>query len=181
MLGSLLTTKLFFPLARPTLVRRPRLIEHLQRGLKGPLTLLCAQAGSGKTTLMSEWRAGPGSGWPAAWLTLGADNNDLKRFLLYLSAALDHVMPGLADEIQPLIHASEQPNPEAILTFLINRLNDVEHDSVLVLDDYHLIDLPAIHRALIFLLEHLPSKIHLVLLTRADPPLPLARLRAKTK
>jgi LuxR family maltose regulon positive regulatory protein len=177
-LTSLLNTKLYFPPVRPSLVQRPRLVERLQQGLKGPLTLVSAPAGSGKTTLLSEWRAGPGARWPATWLSLGADDNDMTRFLQYLLAALNRLKPGLLQEFFPILESPEPPRPEAVLTSLVNTLDGFRHDFLVALDDYHLIELPAIHNALAFLLDNMPPRMHLVLLTRADPPLPLARLRA---
>jgi LuxR family maltose regulon positive regulatory protein len=177
--NSLLATKLYIPPARQVLVPRLRLVEKLQNGLQGPLTLLSAPAGSGKTTLLSEWHAGIGSAAQVGWLSLAAEDNDLTRFLHYLSAALDYLQAGLAADCQPLLQTPETPDAEGVLTFLINRLNELKQESVLVLDDYHLIELPAIHKAVMFLLEQLPPRLHLVLLTRMDPPLPLARLRAR--
>lgn len=178
MQNLLLTTKLFFPPSRSELVRRPRLIERLQQGLKGPLTLISAPAGFGKTTLISEWHSGLGSRFPVAWLSLSADDNDPARFLQYLIAALGNLQQGMGDEIQPLLQTSEPPNIGAVLTLLINQLSKLNQDAVLVLDDFHWIELPDINNLLIFLLEHLPPRLHLVMLTRADPALPLARLRA---
>jgi LuxR family transcriptional regulator, maltose regulon positive regulatory protein len=179
MQSSLLTTKLYFPPARPALVPRSRLVERLEKGLSGPLTLISAPAGYGKTTLMSEWRAGAGSRMPVAWVSLDITDNDLTRFLLYLTASLDTVQPGIAQEIQPLLQISEKPNTEAILTLLVNALNGFPQHFAVVLDDFHVIETPAIYEAMTFLLEHLPSHMHLVLLTRADPTLPLARLRTR--
>jgi LuxR family transcriptional regulator, maltose regulon positive regulatory protein len=176
---SLLFTKLYFPTIRQALVPRPRLVERLQAGLQGSLTLLSAPAGAGKTILLSEWHAGVGTGRPVAWLSLDAGDNDLIRFLQYLSTAIDSLQPGFAKEVLPLLQSTEIPNSEAVLTFLINHLRDLKKESILILDDYHLIELPAIHTSLAFLLDHLPPQLHLVLLTRADPPLPLARLRAR--
>ena len=178
-IGSLLTTKLYFPPPRPSLVPRPRLVARLQAGMQGPLTLVSAPAGSGKTTVLSQWRHGPGSGAPVAWLSLDHADNDPARFLQYLSAALDTLEPGLEEEARPLLQSAEPPNGEAVLTLLINRLSGLEEDAVLALDDFHLIENPVIHTALNFLLEHLPPCLHLVILSRADPPLPLARLRAR--
>jgi LuxR family maltose regulon positive regulatory protein len=177
--NSLLLTKLYFPAVRQVFVPRPRLVERLQAGLQCSLTLLSAPAGAGKTMLMSEWRAGVGARRSVAWLSLDAGDNDLTRFLQYLLTAIDFLQPGLTKEGMPLLQSFEIPNSEAVLTFLINRLSDLKEESILVLDDYHLIELPVIHSALAFLLDHLPSQMHLVLLTRADPPLPLARLRAR--
>ena len=179
MSNALLTTKLYFPPPRPSLVPRPRLIKRLQVGLQTPLTLISASAGSGKTTVLSQWRLGPGSGTPAAWLSLDPADNDPARFLQYLSAALDTLEPGLEEEARALLQSAEPPNGEAVLTLIINHLSGLQEDAILALDDLHLIDNPVIHNALAFLLEHLPPRLHLVLLSRADPPLPLARLRAR--
>lgn len=179
MQNTLLTTKLYFPPPRPLFVSRPRLVERLQSGLRGQLTLLSAPAGSGKTTLLSEWRTGPGVGYPVAWISLAPDDNDLTRFLQYLSAALENLQIGLVKEVQPLLQETDVANFEAVLTCLINHLSDLKRESILVLDDYHMIELPVIHQALTFLIDHLPPSLHLVLLTRSDPALPLARLRVR--
>jgi len=178
---SLLTTKLYFPPPRASLVPRPRLVERLQAGLCGPLTLISAPAGSGKSTILSQWRLGPGAGVPVAWLSLDPADNDPARFLQYISAALDPLSPGLAEEAQPLLQSVELPSWEEVLTIIINRLSSLEGETVLALDDFHLIENPVIHTALTFLLDHLPPHLHLVLLSRADPPLPLARLRARSQ
>lgn len=179
MSAPILTTKLYFPAVRPALVPRPRLVERLQTGLRGPLTLLSAPAGSGKTTLLSEWHAGPGCGVPVAWVSLEASDNDLLRFFQYIAAALDQIQPGIADKAAPLLQPSEQLNTEAVMTLLVNAMGELPQDIVLALDDYHMIETTVIHTALAFLLDHLPPRMHLVLLTRSDPPLPLARLRAR--
>ena len=181
MKNSLLATKHYFPPVRPSLVPRPHLVERLQAGLQGPLLLISAPAGYGKTTLMSEWRAGSGSGMPVAWLSLDASDNDPVRFLQYLSAAFDAVQPGLDGQVQPLLQSVETLNSEAVLTLLVNALSEFPRDFVLALDDYHVIEASAIHDALTFLLNHLPPRLHLVILTRADPAFPLARLRARSQ
>jgi LuxR family maltose regulon positive regulatory protein len=179
--NSLLTTKLYFPVTRPSLVPRPLLVERLKAGLQGPLTLLSAPAGSGKTTLLSEWHAAHGSTVPVGWLSLDKDDNDPARFFLYLSTALDSLQPGISQEIQPLLQTSEKLNYEAILTLCVNSLSSAPGDCVLVLDDYHIIENPEIHQATNFLIDHLPPLLHVFLLTRADPPLPLARMRARNQ
>ncbi len=179
MLSSLLTTKLYIPPARAALVPRPRLVERLQQGLQGPFTLLSSPPGSGKTSLLSEWRLGPGAGAPLAWLSLDEADNDPIRFFHHLLASLDVLQPGLLAELLPLLQTSELPRPEILLTPLINTLSSYPRDFILALDDYHAIETPLIHNGLVFLLDHLPPRLHLVLLTRADPPLPLARLRAR--
>jgi LuxR family maltose regulon positive regulatory protein len=177
--GTLLSTKLYVPPVRATLVSRPRLLERLAHGLGGPLTLISAPAGYGKTTLFSEWRAGPGASIPLAWLSLGAEDNDPPRFYQYLLACLGTIQPGVVQELLPLLQSPEPPQPEVILIPLVNALNENQQEFVLALDDYHVIEIDAIHTALTFLLDHLPAPMHLAILSRADPPLPLARLRAR--
>ena len=179
--SSLLSTKFFIPPVRATLISRPRLLERLAHGLDGPLTLLSAPAGYGKTTLFSEWRAGPGVSTPLAWLSLDAEDNDPTRFFQYLLACLDAILPGTLHDLVPLLQSPEPPSFETILTPLANALAENKQDFVLVLDDYHVIETSTIHTALTFLLSHLPPSMHLAILSRTDPPLPLARLRARNQ
>ena len=186
---SLLTTKLYIPPPRPNLVERPRLIERLDDGLRlgHKLTLVSAPAGSGKTTLVSTWAASQAH--PVAWVSLDKGDNDLVRFWSYLVAALQAVPDfdaGSVGEDALKLFKAPQPVPiEAILTTLINDIAALVRDSleerslVLVLDDLHLIEAPPVFQALTFLLDHLPPQMHLVITTRVDPPLPLARLRAR--
>jgi LuxR family maltose regulon positive regulatory protein len=178
MQSSLLATKLYFPPTRPNLVPRPRLVSRLQAGLQGALTLVSAPAGSGKTVLLTEWHAGVGARMPAAWLALEEADNDPVRFFEYLCTALDKLQPSLAEQTLPGMLIPDNPNLEALLTTAINTLLEMEQDSALILDDYHLIHEAEIHNAITFLLNHLPPRLHLVLLTRSDPSLPLSRLRA---
>jgi LuxR family maltose regulon positive regulatory protein len=179
---TLLTTKLYFPPPRSNLVPRPRLIERLSAGMCAPLTLLSAPAGYGKTTLVSEWRASEaGRDFPIAWLSLDEDDNDPTRFLSYLIAAVQTIEPDFGEITLASIQAPQPPSPHAVLTNLINELNEFERPFALVLDDYHVITIQPIHEALAFILDHLPAKMHLVILSRADPPLPLARLRARNQ
>ncbi len=178
----LLTTKLYLPPARPTLVPRPRLTGRISEELTRPLTLISAQAGFGKTTLMSEWRASEfGRNFPLAWLSLDDEDNDPTRFLTYLVAALQTLKPGFGETALALLQ-SPQPLPsQTILTSLINDLGEFEEPFALVFDDYHVIATQPIHETLGFLLDHLPPLMRLIILTRADPPLPLARLRARNQ
>ncbi len=176
---QLLTTKFYFPQIRPNLVTRPRLIERFEEGLRGPLTLISAPAGYGKTTLLSDWRAGFGSEYPLAWLSLDSEDNDLARFLLYVSAALETLQPKLTRELASQLLFPQLPAVEELITLLINGVNEFPKDFALILDDYHVITDRAIHQALVYLLNHPPPKMHLILITRSDPPLPLARLRAR--
>ncbi len=178
-LTPLLATKLHLPRPRALLVPRSHLLERLQQGMAGTLTLVSAPAGFGKTTLLAQWLAV--SGMPVAWLSLEAEDNDPTRFLSYLIAALQTLDAQLGTTALALLHIPQPPPPEAVLAVLTNDL--VERgggDVALVLDDYHLITAEAIQRGMTFLLEHRPPHLHLLLATRADPPfLPLARLRAQ--
>jgi len=176
----LLATKLVMPPARGTLAPRPRLIERLQAGVQGPLTLLSAPAGSGKTTLLGAWRASPhGQDLPLAWVSLDEADNDPTRFWRYVLTALDRAAPGAGADALALLHSSDAPALEAALNTLINALTAYAADVVLILDDYHLIEAESIHHMLAFLIAHRPPVLHLLMATRADPPLPLARLRAR--
>ncbi len=181
---TLLTTKLFVPPARAHLVDRPRLFDRLQSGLRGKLTLIAAPAGCGKTTLLSAWRATVAPPAPlCAWVSLDPTDNDPLRFWSYVIAALDGVAPGVGTTALTLLQSPQPPPIDHILTGVLNAFSAATTrtpvpDSVLVLDDYHVITTPAIHATLAWLLDYLPPTLHLVLLTRADPPLPLARLRA---
>jgi hypothetical protein len=161
-------------------VRRPRLTERLAAGLRGPLTLVVAPAGWGKTTLLGEWRAaGHEPPWPVAWLALDAGDNDAARWLRYAVAALQTLRPALGAAVLAGLRSPQPPPVEALLTLLVNDLAALPADVVLVLDDYQAIEAPVVHRAVAFLLDHLPPRAHLVIAARADPPLPLARLRAR--
>jgi LuxR family maltose regulon positive regulatory protein len=176
----LLLTKLSLPAASTSLVPRSRLTARLEEGLRRKLTLVSAPAGFGKTTLLSASLNAPSSnGRPVAWLSLDPGDNDPVRFLRYFVATVDRVCPGVGTTALALLESLETPSVETILSTLVNELIIVPADVALVLDDYHLIESRAIHEALTFLLGHLPPRFHLVIATRADPPLPLARLRAR--
>jgi LuxR family transcriptional regulator, maltose regulon positive regulatory protein len=173
----LLATKLYMPRLRPNMVSRPRLIERLNARLHRKLTLISAPAGFGKTTLVSEWVQGLER--PAAWLSLDEGENDSTRFLTYLVAALQTIAPGLGKGVSGALQSPQPPPPDSILTTLLNELTTLPDQIVLVLDDYHLIEAQAVDQALTFLVEHLPPQMHLIIVTREDPHLPLARLRAR--
>jgi LuxR family transcriptional regulator, maltose regulon positive regulatory protein len=175
---ALLATKLHRPPARHGLVERPRLTARLSAGLHGPLTLLVAPAGFGKTTLLSEWHAAHATRWPTAWLALDAGDNDPARFLRYVVAALQTLQPDIGRGVLASLH-SPQPPVEALLTLLLNDLATQTDDVILMLDDYHLITAPTIQRAMAFVLDHLPPRAHLLIAARADPPLPLSQWRAR--
>ena len=175
-----LATKLHVPLPPAQLVRRPRLVERLQQAVKGPLTVIAAPAGFGKTTLLSTWLEV--ASLQAAWISLDQDDDDLTRFWYYVFTAIARVQPGCGTSaLSSLQTSGPSPLPpiENILSGWINELAALPHQMALVLDDYHLISAQPIHRAVTFLVDHLPSQLHLVIATRADPPLPLARLRTR--
>ncbi len=174
---SLLSTKIYVPHARANSVSRPRLIERLNEGLQCKLTLISASAGSGKSTLVSEWVTGCGQ--PVAWLSLDEADNDPTRFLAYLIAALQTIMPNIGERLSGPLQSPQPPSIESILTSLLNEIATFPDHFILVLDDYHVVDAKSVDQALTFLVEHLPPQMHLVIVTREDPPLPLARLRAR--
>ncbi len=186
-----LQTKLYIPLQRPGLVTRPRLLERLAESLRQEhkLILISAPAGFGKTTLLSEWVHSLHGAAPfhaaretrVAWLSLDKDDNDPPRFFAHLVAALGTAQAGICAETSALLQSLQPPSPKAVLTLLVNDLTALALDVVLVLDDYHAIEQAAIHDAIIFLLDHLPPLLHVVIASRTDPPLPLARLRTRNQ
>jgi LuxR family maltose regulon positive regulatory protein len=183
MSATLLKTKLYIPPARPNLVRRPRRLDHLNRGLHRKLTLVSAPPGFGKTTLVSEWihHAAAPLTPQVAWLSLDEQDNDPVRFWSYFITALDTVHPGLGADALALLTSTQAPPIEDILIILINAAAELDAKIVLVLDDYHLINPDSIHHALTFLLDHLPPQLHLAMTSRSDPPLPLTRLRVRNQ
>ena len=185
----LLTTKFSLPPASPKLVRRERLLNLLDEGLQGGhlLTLICAPTGYGKTTLVSEWvhQHKEGKSWEEAphekfiWLTLDPEDNDLARFIRYLVAALQHIQAGLGQGTLAALQNVHSTSPNVLATILINDLSILTNPSVLILDDYHTINVQSIQDFMGYLIDHQPQEIHLVIISRSDPPLPLARLRAR--
>jgi len=174
----LLTTKLYVPRARPTLLARPRLLARLDAGLaRSRCTLLSAPAGAGKTSLLATWLAGVGR--PVAWLSLDERDQDAHQLLRYLIAALQTIAPACGRMALAWLDTPPPPPPETVLTALVNDLAALPESCLLVLDDYHLVRAPAVYAVVAFLLEHLPPTVHLVVATREDPPLPLPRLRAR--
>jgi len=183
----ILAAKLYITAPRPGIVMRQRLTDRLNEGLAkgGKLTLVSAPAGFGKTTLVSDWIAQCGR--PVAWLSLDEGDNDLTRFLSYLIAALqtlaasevEGIKAGIGESLLAMLQSPQLPQYEAILTVLLNDMSAFTQHFVLVLDDYHVIDSKPIDEALDFFVERLPPQMHLVIATREDPHLPLARLRAR--
>ena len=178
--SPLLETKLYIPPQRRGVVPRARLIERLNRGAEAKLTLVSAPAGFGKTTLLAEWLAAKSTDRPAAWLSLDQSDNQSTSFWTYLIAALQTVAPAFGANAIALLQSPQPPPIETILAILLNELSRITVDVVLVLDDYHVIDAPDIHSGMVFVLDHLPPHVHLLIASRTDPPLPLARLRARS-
>ena len=175
----ILATKLYIPPPRSKIVLRPRLIERLNEGLSSgrKLTLISAPAGFGKTTLVSEWVAVCER--PVAWLSLDEGDNDPTGFLAYLVAALQTIAANIGAGVLMTLQSPQPPSAESLLTALLNEIVALPDNFILVLDDYHVIDSQPVDQALTFLLELLPPQMHLVIATREDPHLPLARLRAR--
>src|SRR5829696_7724781 len=173
----ILATKLYIPSPRPNAVPRTRLIACLNAGLHGKLTLIAAPAGFGKTTLVSAWIAACDQ--KVAWLSLDEGDSDPTRFLIYFIAALRTIAPTIGEGLLAVLQSPQPPPAESVLTALLNDITSIPDHFVLVLDDYHLIDAQPVDQTLTFLLDHLPPQMHLVIATRADPQLPLARLRAR--
>ena len=180
---ALLETKLFVPRPRHGLVPRPRLSERLNHVTASKLMLVSAPAGFGKTTLLAEWlaarSAAPTDKRQVAWLSLDPRDNDPAVFWPYFVAALQTAAPGVGVSALALLESARPVAIEVVLTDLLNDLDAMPNDVILVLDDYHVIDGQEVQAAMEFLLDHLPSKLHLVIGSRADPALPLARLRAR--
>src|SRR5215467_5160641 len=172
----LVATKFHVP--RAGFVPRPRLLARLSQGIGSGLTVVCTPAGFGKTTMLGDWARR--SRAPAAWLSLDAADNDPARFWRYVAAALDGVRPGTDAPVTELLRGRQQPPLEAVATAVINGLSSPgEGEVALVLNDYHLVQAPPVNDSITFLLDRLPPGLRLVLSSRADPPLPLARLRAR--
>ena len=178
MASPLLETKFHVPKRRRSLVPRPRLSERLRTGTDSALTLVSAPAGFGKTTLLAEWLAAePADGRAAAWLSLDQRDNDPASFWSYVIAALQAATPAVGATAEALV-ASAQSSMEAILATLLNDLSGIPQQVVLVLDDYHVIESNDVHEGMAYLVAHLPPQVRVVIASRSDPPLPLARLRA---
>jgi LuxR family transcriptional regulator, maltose regulon positive regulatory protein len=174
----LVATKLRIPPQPHHVVRRARLINALEESIpRNKLILISAPAGYGKTTLLSQWAHA--SRFPIVWLSAGEEDNDFEQFLRYLLAGWEEIQPGVRESPLGLLLGAMEPDSAAVLSAFINAANDAPNDMVFVLDDYHLIEEPSIHAALTFLLDHLPPTLHFILAGRAEPPLPLARYRAR--
>ena len=178
MASPLVDTKLFVPRLRRSVVARSRLSERLNDGAEAKLTLVSAPAGFGKTTSLVAWLDQTPENGSVAWLSLEESDRAPASFWTYVVTALQAVSPGVGASVLPLLQ-SAQPPIETVLATVLNELGALPNDLYLVLDDYHLVDGPDVAAGMVFLLEHLPPQVHVVLSTRADPALPLARLRAQ--
>jgi LuxR family maltose regulon positive regulatory protein len=177
---QLLATKLFIPSTSHELIARPRLIELLNRSLDCPLTLVSAPAGFGKTTLLSTWVLSLPTEHPRiAWISLDEGDNEPVLFWMYVLTALDAQQPGLCTQLITYLQTQQIPPLRSVLQTLINRIAEQHESFLLILDDYHLITEQTIHTNLAYLVEHIPPQLHLILATRADPPLPISLLRAR--
>src|SRR5690554_13330 len=175
--NPLLSTKLFIPPARPGRAARARLIERMNEAVKHPLTLICAPAGYGKTTMLSEWI--PQNEHCVTWVSLDEGDNDPVLFWRYFIAALQTLDGQLCKSAQGILESTFLQNIEPVLSLVINELAGLDYRFSLVLDDYHLVGNPLIDSSLTFLIEHLPHNVTLVICSRRDPALPLARWRAR--
>lgn len=176
----LIETKLYMPRWRSGLISRPRLIERMNQGMNGKLTLVAAPAGFGKSTLLAEWIAALNAPEnTVAWVSLDSNDNDAVFFWTYFIKALQKIYPDVGENALLLLQAPQPAAIETILTSLINEVNTGKEEYIIILDDYHLIDAAEIHQGMVFLLDHLPAQMHLMLSSRVDPPVPLSRLRAK--
>src|SRR5205807_2080998 len=173
----LFSPKLSRPRLSTPLVKRERLFRELDTVRSHPLTLVSAPAGCGKTTLLSAWASGQKN--PMAWLSLDALDNDPVRFWASAIMAIRRCQPTLGEEALSLLHSREDPPLSTILTALLNEIVQLDREVILILDDYQMIEDPAIHEGLLFLLEHLPALMHLVLVTRTDPGFPLSKFRVR--
>jgi LuxR family transcriptional regulator, maltose regulon positive regulatory protein len=174
----LISTKLHVPRMRSGMVSRPRLVARLVGGRERKLALLCAPAGWGKTTLLIEWLASPDEPRECAWVSLDAADGDPGRFWSYVIGALRAVRPDVGEGALAALPAAGAAVNDTVVPLLVNDLAAVDEPLVLVLDDYHLVRGAAVHDSVAFLLRRLPAGVQLAVASRADPPLPLAALRA---
>ena len=175
---NLLKSKIQIPIHSRKNVSRPRLRDVLKREvIHHKLTLISAPAGFGKTTLLSDWAISSKS--PIAWLSIDGEENTVEYFLRYLLAAWETIQPNIMETSLSILLESQKPDIKSVLYAFTNAVVDTPHPVIFVLDDYHLVDEVDIHEALTFLLDHAPSNLHFVLTSRGEPPLPLARYRAR--
>lgn len=173
----ILKTKLYKPQLPSKIVKRTHLIEQMNRGSENRLTLISASAGFGKTILLCQWA--DNYNYPIGWISIDEEHNDLMRFLLYILAAIQSANIHIDETIIGMVLSPQPPPYKTILTLLLNEIANLEDDFSLILDDYHLIDSKEVDEALTFLIDNMPSQMHILISTRIDPDLPIARLRAQ--
>ncbi len=178
MASQLLATKFYVPKPRSGIVPRPSLTDRLLRGTQSKLTLISAPAGFGKSTLLAEWLSAPTEGSVTAWLSLDPGDDDPATFWTQVIAALQTARPGIGASSLSMLESLDRPI-ETVLAPLLNELDAISDETVLVLDDYHTIDTPDVQAGMTFVLDHLPAHVRLVIASRTDPALPLARMRAR--
>ena len=177
-----LGTKLYAPHLRPNVVVRPRLRARLDEGCRGGLVVVSAPAGFGKSTVICDWVAASAPGdrdVGVAWLSLDEGDNDLARFLTYLVLAVRTTSSQVGEQVLARLRSAGPVPTDEVLTTVLNEVAGLPHDIVLVLDDFHVIDSEEVDQAMVFLIEHLPPQLHMVIATREDPRMPLARWRAR--
>ena len=179
MSDPLLSTKFYIPPLRSEVVPRQRLVDKLNAGLQGKLTLISAPAGFGKTTLLSA--CSQDCTKPFAWVSLDQGDDDPTRFLQYFVAAIQRINPEFGDEALLSLQSTQNPDYQHLLTNLLNEIMQFEDTFAIVLDDYHLISATVIQDLLIFCMENMPPNMHLVISSRSDPPWPLARFRVRNE
>jgi LuxR family maltose regulon positive regulatory protein len=172
----LLTIKTSIPRSRENLVARPRLVEKINLGMKGRLILVSAPAGFGKTTLVTSWITSTDR--HIVWLSLEESENNIHTFLNYLLAALQTINDGIGSGLRHVLESLSHPQSEVLLSSLIAEIDQLNLPISLVFDDFHLIENKQIHAALEFLIHTLPAQVNVIVISRIDPPIPLARLRA---
>ncbi len=178
---QVLSTKLYVPPIQPGLVRRPRLVQHLESDYQGGkrVTLVSAPAGFGKTTIIREWIAASDQKKPFGWLSLDDADNDPTRFLIYLASAVQKVNEKIGQSIQASLQSTQVPPLIGLVETLINEISSETEPFLIVLDDYHLIKNQEVHSLMQLVLKQQPDALHLVIITREDPPLPLPRMRVQ--
>ncbi|WP_256760783.1 LuxR C-terminal-related transcriptional regulator [Cohnella sp. WQ 127256] len=177
--NQILSSKLYIPPLTTNYVKRLRLIQMLDQSTHQKLTLVSASAGFGKTTLVSDWTHH--STRDVAWVSLERGDNAFVRFWTYVTVAIGQSHPGFAEEALPIFHSFGSLSIESSLSFFLNELNRIPRPITLVLDDYHLIESSDIHESVAYLLNYMPTFVHLILISRTAPQLPLSRLRARSQ
>lgn len=175
----LLATKLFIPKLRSAIINRNRLTDRLNDGLQNKLTLICAPAGFGKTTLLIDWISK--NNWPVAWVSLDQTESDPLCFIKYLTGALQTIEKNIGESTQSMLEAPGDFHIEPIIMNLINDVSNIDNEFLLVLDDFHVIDSQQVYKIIEFILDHSPENMHIAISTRVDPPFPITKLKVRNQ